>query len=461
MNDAFSPGQTRQEVFRRVRRCHSKLGAERISREIRSWFNSQRRLDRRRLHATQLSAIEVMLTALEQRLASDFEAIERCDELESLFEECAAFDRRVVWLERIWRFFQSKFDQRQTSFGDVLAAADEVVWSCYSQVFERAEALGVPLRRGPAPLPFIESRYSPEAFPSELVPPDLKSEIETWLLRDFLNQMPISVVRLPPICCSAPWWLVFLAHEVGHHVQYDLLPKRQLVATYREAIEGAVRKQTGSDPEALRWGSWSKEIFADVFSVLCMGQWAVRAMVELEMRSPDGMVLERSGYPPARTRLILLALTADRLSRSNVGADVLSDFMPVERDATVEAVIDAALGKLPGLNHSLPELFDFDPNIFIETIPAWREKLIEQSEDVPNAELKSARVLVGAALSAWDHVAGREQDKALGPAVQDLAKRTISTIIASAVEGERAASEEIDTYEIAKALTAAAWGATR
>jgi hypothetical protein len=233
------------------------------------------------------------------------------------------------------------------------------------------------------------------------------------------------------------------------------------VTTYRAAIEEAVKKQTGSESEASRWGGWSKEIFADVFSVFCMAQWAVRAMLELEMKSPDKMMLERNGYPPARTRLALLALTADRLSNSRAGTEVLKNFMPVTRDATLDAVIDAAFGKLPGLDHSLSVLFDFDRKMFVETVPAWCDKLTEQSDEIPDAETKSARILVGAALSAWDCIAGREHGKTLSTAIQDLAARTINAIIGSAAEGERAAGEEVLTSDLAKAIAAVAWEATR
>jgi hypothetical protein len=72
-------------------------------------------------------------------------------------------------------------------------------------VFERAQVLGLKINRGPAPLPFLESRYSPEAYPAELVPPDLKSEVEVTFLGEYLNRMPVPVVRLPPTCLKAPW----------------------------------------------------------------------------------------------------------------------------------------------------------------------------------------------------------------------------------------------------------------
>jgi hypothetical protein len=53
----------------------------------------------------------------------------------------------------------------------VLQAADEAVWSCYQQVFTQAEVWASgKIKRGAAPLPFIESVFSPAAYPSETFP---------------------------------------------------------------------------------------------------------------------------------------------------------------------------------------------------------------------------------------------------------------------------------------------------
>lgn len=87
------------------------------------------------------------------------------------------------------------FDQRDGDLADTLRAADEIVWSCYRQVFDRAKQIAPQLTAGLAPLPFIEPRYSPSTFPADLVPAGLQSEIDKPFLREHLNRLPVPVVR--------------------------------------------------------------------------------------------------------------------------------------------------------------------------------------------------------------------------------------------------------------------------
>jgi hypothetical protein len=187
-----------------------------------------------------------------------------------------------------------------------------------------------------------------------VVPPDLRDEGEaTSLLKEHLNKMPAPVVRMAPACVAAPWLVVYLAHEVGHHLQYDLLPERRLVTEFRQVVETAVEQNTGSKTEAAKWGGWSKEIFADLFSVMAVGKAAVWAMGEMEFTSAKGLDEERTGYPPAGTRMALLAEACDRLTGTGSGTATLSGLYSPPPDAVRQAVLDAALGPLPGLATSL------------------------------------------------------------------------------------------------------------
>ena len=444
-----------------VRRAQSQVAFAQVSSGVNAWLERRTELDTRRQHASQLEAIRSLLGAIESRLKQDLQNLTPQPDPGGLYEACALFERRVVWLERVSRFFESKFEQRaHGDLGKMLSAADEVVWSCYSQVFDKAKALECVVERGPAPLPFVEPRYSPEAFPAELVPPDLKSEVEIEVLRAHLNRMPVSVVRVPPICVAAPWWLVTLGHETGHHVQFDLVPGRGLVTEYRAAIEAAVRARTGSDKEAERWGRWASEIFADVFSVFCMGSWAVWAMTELELKPSENMGDPREHYPPPATRLTLLALVADAIGGSSAGTHALRGLLAPAPDAAVEAVLDVALGKLPAVGHSLGELCDFHRDDFEDLVPGWCAKLHDRSDDIPLPDLKAARLTVSAALAAWERLASSHRGEMLEEARTDLARRTVAAVVGSAVEGERGAEVVPAPDSMADDIVAALWQAT-
>jgi hypothetical protein len=77
-----------------------------------------------------------------------------------------------------------------------------------------------------------------------------------------LQQIPVPLVALPPNCSQEPWWLAYIAHEVGHHVQADYLRDARLIEIFAEVLTAA-----GGE----RWGGWGQEIFADVFSLLAIG----------------------------------------------------------------------------------------------------------------------------------------------------------------------------------------------
>jgi hypothetical protein len=84
--------------------------------------------------------------------------------IEDVYAKCAGADFQIVWLWRVFNFFREKFDQRDDpSLKKALAAADEVIWSCYRPFFQNSKTSTL---REPQPLPFIDAQYSPSARPS-------------------------------------------------------------------------------------------------------------------------------------------------------------------------------------------------------------------------------------------------------------------------------------------------------
>lgn len=385
--------------------------------EFAAWLKGRRDGDLRKQYMTQLNALEELIGGALCALQLDLDACESSFEMGEFYEKCRLLDQRVVWLRRIWQFFKDKFDQRDDErLSPVLQAADEVVWSCYRPLFESSKLLGRALKSGPAPLPFIEPLYSPEAFPIELVPGDLKdSLVGKDFLRTYLNNLPLPVVRLPPTCVLAPWMLVLIGHETGHHMQHD----PDLVSWFREQVERVVRGHGGTADEAARWKSWSQEIFADIFSVLVMGPWAVLAMAELELSTAVVMLTPRPRYPAPAVRLQLLAETATRLGTNgsaqlqSYGLD-LSTLLASNSDASRDAaflphIISLALGPLPlpDLHLNLAKLLAFRKEEFAEhgAVQQWSAALLAQNESRSEQTLRVPRLLASATLQAWSELA--------------------------------------------------------
>jgi hypothetical protein len=417
------------ELIKSARKEQTQVELERLRTELEAWLAHRRTHDSRGQYKTQLQAIESMLQGALAFLAPKCRALDLSQSLNTVYEECRIFDLRLVWLRRIWEFFKTKFDQRDDPrTGDLLRGADEVVWSCYRQVFAQAQQRFPGLEQGPAPLPYLEPSYSPEAFPAQLVPDQLADpHVAADFVKQHLLQLPVPLVRLPPACLSAPWWLVLLGHEVGHHIQYSLLERTQLVSLFRTRVEEAVAQHARSASEqdrardVKRWGRWSCEIFADVFSVLVMGPWAVWAMVDLELQQAETMLQRRDQYPAAVVRLEILARTASAL-----GLDVSEALHGLELSALVasapatahdgqfvQSVVATALAGLPGLPDAsldppttLAVLCDFWAEEFApnKIVATWARALRGRERPRNLATLRSARLMACAALQAWPQV---------------------------------------------------------
>lgn len=205
-------------------------------------------------------------------------------------------------VRRLWTYFQSKFDQRyDEKLKGLLKAADDVVWSCYAQPFRVASGE----ERPPHPLPFIAPVYSPYAIPRDEPPQDLRSDVDADFLAKMLRAMPIPVVGIPSQAIEEPWRLAFLAHEVGHHVQFDFR-KGALIDSFGKPL---------LDAGGQRWLGWNKELFADVFSLMMIGQWALWALAELVWTDTTGMLDDTNPrYPCPLVRLMFMATVADKIN---------------------------------------------------------------------------------------------------------------------------------------------------
>jgi len=204
--------------------------------------------------------------------------------LGEVYAKCTQTERRSVWLWRVFEFFRSKFDQRDDEkLKPILQAADEVVWSCYKPFFQNN---GIKIE--PAPLPFIGEDYSPSALRKDRMPGSLYKQGEDFApLKEYLDQLPIPILQLPPNIVTSHWALVLIGHEVGHFIQP--LISEDYEDTFREMLAKAVEDAGGDENMQQRWREWAPEVFADWYSVLTMGQWALWTMAQFEFQAQTDM----------------------------------------------------------------------------------------------------------------------------------------------------------------------------
>jgi hypothetical protein len=455
--------QTRRE-FNRTRKA------------IGDWCEKWRLRDKIRQFETPRRLLGEVLEQSLALLAARLDALPGACGLGGTYQECAQADHRLIWVRRLWQYYAAKFDQRDDEqLGPVLAAADEVVWSCYAEVFQNGRGAA---QRGPAPLAYIEPLYSAQATPRVDIPPDLRSDIDREFFAACVEQLPIALVALPSQCVDAPWWLIFLGHEVGHHVQFDLLPPRRLLLPFGRALGGAAEQAVPGQGE--RWMRWSPEIFADAFSVHALGPWAARAIAELETRDDLGMLTEtssgRSAYPAPWVRLNLLAAMAKALDpRDQVAASSLpSRELPAAPETAagtdvrqqaelaiqatpriVEAVVN---GSLEGLG-TFRQLCGWQPVYFSRggVVDQWAAALQGDPDSLmPDRSLPTPRLIISGGLAAWARVSAIVDDRKAERARDNLASNLLSIIPRCAPEGVRAVSHEAppqDPAAFAGALT--------
>jgi hypothetical protein len=369
------------------------------------------------------------------------------------FDECRLLDEAAIWLQRVWEFYSLKFDQRDDPvMGAVVRGADEVVWSCYHGVMMRARRNK---KHRPQPLPFLASEYSPAALESDKpVPPSLRMPFDrpSWTagLHDATGSLPITLLRLPPWCIEDPWWLVFVAHEVGHHVQADL----GLVEMFSSAVVQATTHAGVVPGAAEKWGQWGREIFADVFSIMMIGSGAVRAIAEVERSTDTKMGRSTKAYPPPLVRLYLMKRVASLLGIAVTEIPDVVDRATLGADAdAADAVVGVALGPLPGTDSTLRELCDFDAAQFGPAGPvaSWADKLLtgEEYSGVPSHD--TARLVVAGSLTAWWDVATIAKKEEREAARRALSRMTLTTLARSAPPGTRAKFVETTLPESAAA----------
>jgi hypothetical protein len=413
---------------------------------VERWFEYRRAQDAVRQYWTQLGALEKVLCPSLARVQAELDAIQAGASTGWVHAECRRNDRRLHLLDRYWSYFSSKWDQRDDdAVKATLFAADEVVWSCWATPFSTA---GEPIAS--APLPYLEPFYSPRAIQRSSPPADVQRADP--LLRSALKTLPLPLVGLPPVVHSRPWWLASLAHEIGHHIEHDLLGGA-LYTTLPATIESVVPE--GEDPQ--RWRGWHEEIFADTWSVLLLGPAAAAATGEL-LRSSDALMLvEDDAYPSTAVRQSLMSnvLSAAKCPGTAIptyrpdsleglelaGAEQALRATAQQRRLLAPRVASALVGLSPSGSGPLPNLAAWDERRYGEDgeVAYWRKQLLAAGADpLPETDPHTARTALAGGVAAWEAIAEIADDTRRSEERHHLEERMRRLLPLCRPEGKRA-----------------------
>jgi hypothetical protein len=408
-----------------------------------SWLDRQDKKDIRKQYKTLLCTLRTQLRALITEVRVSFKNIYPSASRGAVYSACRLHDKRLLWIERLWTYFREKLDQRDNPlYRDVLAAADEVVWSCYAEPFRSTGRT-----HGSAPLPWLAGEYSPKAIARKDVPQNLRSDVDSEFLGKMLQELPVPIVSLPPQCVREPWWLIYLAHEIGHHVQFDLLPEEELVDDFRNLIKSAIPDGDAGE----RWRYRGEEIFADVYSLYMTGPWALWALTELEWTTDAAMINDQDvRYPAPTLRLLLMSNILDRMKLN--GATALRGFPEAgalachsEHSAIVGSIAEAVVTNPVASGKTLEQicawrLTDHQGNQ--SPVTEWKETFLRTGGKAPDETLSAARIALAGGVAAWAE-ASLETDRGKRTKIKDeLAPKLLKALRDSHEPVERAAQNE-------------------
>ncbi|MEM9492153.1 MAG: hypothetical protein AAGC55_23605, partial [Myxococcota bacterium] len=264
-----------------------------------------------------------------------------------------------------------------------------------------------------------------------------------------LDALPIPLVRLPTTALHDPWWLVLIAHEMGHHLEFAF----ELNTWLRQTVRTAIAAVAGPD-ETDQWVSWSSELFADAVAIHLAGTTIVTALSELLLGPRRDMLRPVRGYPMGLLRVRVLERMAGDLGLTLTPLDAghIATLEPYEHffgDDRLEAISGIMRGTLADLGVTLAQLTGFDPDRQSAAVAAARGA-IALGEAAPDSDLQRARILCCAGFAAW---LDRRSDR---DAVTALASHLVDVVQHSGPPGERAQGDSaVDDSALADALVRA------
>jgi hypothetical protein len=432
---------------------------ERLANEFDAWIAHRRNADQLQQYVSQLDALGSVVGGALETVRSGLGEISAEQPIRNAYTDCLRAERQVIWVRKLWGFFRDKWDQRDDpALAPVLAAADEIVWSCYALPFRR---LG--LDPGPAPLPYIEADFSPRTTVRDQLPQSLRPADRS--LREAIAELPLPVIGLPPLCVANPWWLVLAAHEVGHNVAADLGGEGSM--TELADLLGSVC----GDGAGSEWCRWAEEVFADAYAAALVGSAHLWALVELEQGS-DQMLLGRvPGYPPPLVRHTLNACLLRALGLGEEvaipGLDAPLQLAALELSEEERAKASYQLEPVPAIAEALASkeliaetdlaaLSGWDPEKLSSNGIAgwWQGKFAEQREIGAEVALEAARLAAVGALGEWTRIA-TDPDRGRREARSELLREEMLAVIVRCRPAEVRAPEP-EAFDLEQLNTAVA-----
>jgi hypothetical protein len=430
-----------------------------LEEEFQKWLRRRNRLDTQKRHRSQLRAIGSVVEACLSKIDGTLDGFVDLPVREA-YEGCRVAEHQLAFVRRLWGYFHEKWDQRDSEeLASVLAAADEVIWSCFQP----------PLRKlgresQPAPLAYVTADFSPHAMGPKGYPIGLRGSDE--LLRETVSRLPVPLIGIPFTCVASPWWLVLVAHEVGHQVAYliDEIDGGPTVADFLTQATATADLEVRQ-----KWRMWSHEVFADAFASMMVGSAHLWALFELEQGSDEAMVRERASYPPPLVRQAVVASLLAQIGASASGQlpappaglelkDLSIRDNEAERVARLMSMVPKVASALADEEVteqlSLRKLSGWDEAPLGPTqVKAWANQLREKSPK-PVEELEAARIGAVGGLAVWAEIAEEADADLRRERAGALRKAMLDVLPLSREEGYRADRKPapVDLKELARSV---------
>ncbi|WP_322781111.1 hypothetical protein [Frankia sp. Cas4] len=305
------------------RRVEWKHQVESLSNELCLW--EQEAMEGRPLekHHSQVRSIVTMLQAFAEEAGVQMQDA-----------TCSIDDRQdiILDLHHAWDFFRSKLTLRFVEWTrDFLTVADEFAWACFRPAVEVGSVRGDPTIAIEPPLVFLNRSRTPFAQlrGSEFLQFGMSSEEG----RRWQREIPFPMIGIPWYTTRHVPDLLYVAHEVGHHVED------------RFDLGDALSERIASAGVSADWLDWSGEVFADIYGCLSVGEAYAVTLFDAILNA--GMGVGTAKYPPAPLRARVCLAAVEQIRGPAVAAGVASHWPEPWPEAAIsceaEKVVNALL----------------------------------------------------------------------------------------------------------------------